>query len=995
LRIIHIILIAVFYTGFFQETLAQPIKRFNVFSYNVNEGLLQSNVVDLAIDKNNFCWISYANGIQRFDGKYFVPVPIQPGLPDDKWVGFFRTAAGELLVSHSQGISKYDVSSNRFTLIYKSKTYIKRPLPFVGEDGNSIYFFTETRSIAALDSKNFFLIRETPTTLPQDSFNFIKISDNIVNHRVAILVNSIIYLWDLQEQKIITRSTQLRDIFYYFLYLKDDHTVLYYDYKNGIAVKYFDFSINTTSQLTIEMPHEPRAFRSVIHKWQDKQLISLNNKLFETDTSFSKLVVEMVNYQNKPMADNAVIAKVREDNFGNLYLVTINEGFRKIIRNNFPIKYYGTENKVENYAIGMLADKKNNRILAGTYAKGLLVFDTLQHLIKQISTVPGTNRSFSSNMIIKTNSNDYLIFGFPGKIGWHLNKDLKQLLPLQITAPESWTGFGYFGNFLYQDDKVAYFQTESWLYKVNLTDNSIVATKVTNFSTMGSLLVGKTLLVHGNDELIYLNVETNTEIKRVPLKNTGVVRCFLENADHTIYVGSNKGIFQLDSTGKLLMHVGKEDGLPDECIYSMLLDEAGYLWCSSNRGIFRINRDRSIIHLTKDDGLQENEFNTNVAMKTADGEMFFGGVNGLTSFFPSAINNLKEKVEIIFTGIKVNNENIFTDTAVWQIRELDLKHDQNSLSFDFIAMANNNPGQYIYQYKMQGVEEEWIRNNDLQTVRYFLPPGDYVFKIYASRFFDKNAKPMKEIQIHIHPPFWKTWWFRFTLGLLLISAMAYLINQYNRRKYQKKLVQYESEQKIRMERERISRDLHDSIGAYANAILYNTELLEKEKEDTLRDELMKDLKFASKDIIASLRETIWALKKDNYTAGDCVLRIRNFIQPFTRYYQHIKFDIQGEVPEGRTLHYTKALNLVRIVQEAVTNAIKHSAPSNIIIMSNNKEGKWELIVTDDGKGFDYESIQQGMQGNGLHNMKQRAIDAGFEFSIRSWPNAGTSVITRV
>ena len=59
---------------------------------------------------------------------------------------------------------------------------------------------------------------------------------------------------------------------------------------------------------------------------------------------------------------------------------------------------------------------------------------------------------------------------------------------------------------------------------------------------------------------------------------------------------------------------------------------------------------------------------------------------------------------------------------------------------------------------------------------------------------------------------------------------------------------------------------------------------------------MKDLKFASKDIITSLRETIWALKKDNYTAEDCLLRIKNFIQPFARYYPHIKFTVEGEAP---------------------------------------------------------------------------------------------------
>lgn len=82
-----LILIVVFVSNYY--TNAQTIERYNTFSYNVNEGLLQSNIGDLAFDKHNFCWISFANGIQKFNGKTFINIPLQQGLPDDKWVNFF------------------------------------------------------------------------------------------------------------------------------------------------------------------------------------------------------------------------------------------------------------------------------------------------------------------------------------------------------------------------------------------------------------------------------------------------------------------------------------------------------------------------------------------------------------------------------------------------------------------------------------------------------------------------------------------------------------------------------------------------------------------------------------------------------------------------------------------------------------------------------------------------------------------------------------------
>ena len=196
---------------------------------------------------------------------------------------------------------------------------------------------------------------------------------------------------------------------------------------------------------------------------------------------------------------------------------------------------------------------------------------------------------------------------------------------------------------------------------------------------------------------------------------------------------------------------------------------------------------------------------------------------------------------------------------------------------------------------------------------------------------------------------------------------------------------------MQLERERISRDLHDSIGAYANAVLYNTELLEQEKEIQLRTELMKDLKFASKDIITSLRETIWALKKDTYTASECLLRIRNFMQPFSRYYPNIQFKVEGHAPERKILHYTEALNLVRMVQEAVTNAIKHAEATQISVSSNPSPDLWEVSITDNGQGFNKESIMKSAAGNGLVNLQQRAKDSGFDLSIQTTPGNGTSI----
>lgn len=250
---------------------------------------------------------------------------------------------------------------------------------------------------------------------------------------------------------------------------------------------------------------------------------------------------------------------------------------------------------------------------------------------------------------------------------------------------------------------------------------------------------------------------------------------------------------------------------------------------------------------------------------------------------------------------------------------------------------------------------------------------------------------MKEISIIIRQPFWKTGWFIIATALAIISLLAYIINLNVRRKYNEKLRQLQNERQLKEERERISKDLHDSLGAYANAVLYNIELLESEKAEDKKKNLVADVKFASKDIITSLRETVWALKKESYSAEDCLMRIRNFIQPLTRYYQNIHFKVECDVPPDMYFHYTKALNLVRIVQEAVSNSIKHAAPHNIKVICTQLESKWKIIVADDGMGFENKTVNETDPGDGLSNMRHRAAESGFDFSIDTAAHFGTTV----
>jgi signal transduction histidine kinase len=975
---------------------AQSISRYNTFSYNVNEGLLQSTIGQLAIDKNNICWISFPNGIQQFDGNNFKTIKIQPGLPDDKYVKLFRCGNGDLLISHSQGISKYEIQKNGFTHVFKQVADHQKPVLFLGEDDGIIYFYDESATIRGMERGTFKIVSAVNTGMPSystQSENMPRLGENIVDHQFAFWTKGTICVWDLKNKKLVYRSPPITDRSLFFLRLLPGGKALYTNYTDNDALQCWDFATATAKKLVIQGKDKDKQIsRFITFRWQDKWLVAINNHIYETDSTFQVQRSELVNFQNQPVAGNLGIADIKEDNFGNLYLQTITGGIRKIIRNNYHVKYYGSLNKEDNIVIGILPDKKNNRLLVGTSGAGLFVFDTMQRLTRHIPKHPANASFFGINSIVKDNNGDYLLLVMGEKKIWKLSADLSTFTHHPISFSDTPQHVvDYFGSTIYRDAEGMIAQSMYQVYRTQFAATKTTAHRVSGEYTLGRLWYNNKIVYHVNDELIFLDDQRFREIRKIPFPNTGGVRCLAKDSRQNILLGTNKGVFRVDSNGKILYHWNKEKGLPDDCIYAIAIDKTGHLWCSSNKGIFRIDNSNNILQLTREDGLQENEFNTGVVAIAEDGELFFGGMNGVSSFFPSAISSFDEKIKLLITRIRVNNTDLENDSAVWNIDKIKLPYNQNSLSFDFIAMANNNPAQYIYQYKMKGIDNEWLQVSGLQTVRYSLPPGKYTLQLYASRSFDKDAKPMKELVVIIQPPFWKTWWFRIGLSVLLVSLLTYGINQRNKRKYAKKIQQLENERQIKQERERISKDLHDSLGAYANAVLYNTDLLEKEKQELKRTELIGGLKFASKDIITSLRETVWALKKESYTAEDCLVRIRNFIQPFTRYYEHIHFRVIGEAPAERVLHYTKALNLVRIVQEAISNSIKHAHPASIQVTSTVTGDEWKLVITDNGKGFDLADARKTEQGNGLLNMEHRATEAGFDLTLETILGAGTTI----
>ena len=189
------------------------------------------------------------------------------------------------------------------------------------------------------------------------------------------------------------------------------------------------------------------------------------------------------------------------------------------------------------------------------------------------------------------------------------------------------------------------------------------------------------------------------------------------------------------------------------------------------------------------------------------------------------------------------------------------------------------------------------------------------------------------------------------------------------------------------ERKRIAADLHDNIGAYASAISADVEKITNNGFEKNNGSL-QNLQQHSQEIINSLRDTIWVLNKDNITITGISDRVKNYISKLRPTYDNIQFHISEAIKNDVRLNSKNALNIFRIVQEALHNALKHSDAKNITINISSNETIL-IKVTDDGNGMEKMNTANG---NGLLNMQARAKEIGMRLSITSKINGGTVLI---
>lgn len=239
-----------------------------------------------------------------------------------------------------------------------------------------------------------------------------------------------------------------------------------------------------------------------------------------------------------------------------------------------------------------------------------------------------------------------------------------------------------------------------------------------------------------------------------------------------------------------------------------------------------------------------------------------------------------------------------------------------------------------------------------------------------------------------------------SIFLVFITLLGYLFfhqqklkNKQQQQEFKLKsaLQQIETQNQLHEQRLSISRDLHDNIGAQLTFIISSVENLKfgfPHIEEKIKNKLA-NISMFTQSTITELRDTIWAMNKDEMTIEDLKNRIFNFIEKAQNSHESMHFHFRvDENLDSQTFSSLIGVNLYRVIQEAVNNVIKYANASEVVISVTTDNKKMQVAIQDNGKGFDQETVNFG---NGLNNMRKRIEEINGLISVESVINKGTKI----
>ncbi len=799
----------------------RPI-RFRVLS--VEQGLSQSSVLCILQDRDGFIWLGTEDGLNRYDGYSFVHYGGDPAtesaLGNDHVLGMVEDARGDLWIATSGGgLSRWDRATDSFTThVHDSEreaSLASNLLRTIAIDGEGMLWLG-TRD-AGLD--RFDPVSGEARHFRHDPADPGSLADD---HVYAVWVERSGAVW-VGTDGGLERLDPTTGKFTHFVNaegdpgsLSDDRVrSLFRDRLGRLWVGTYGGGLNRLdedSRRFVHYRHDPADDSSLSHDRVRTVFEDRAGRLWAgTVEGLDLLVAEsgrFVRYERDPADPDSLssddVTCLYQDRSGVLWVGTQAGGVNTWNPATWSFGHH-TESPsdpggLSHRNVTSIAQDRAGRLWIGTFGGGLNVLDRATGSVDRYRHVPGKRNSISSDRVMAL-LHDREGVAWIGTLGDGLNRlDPKSG---QVTVfrhdpddPSTVAADGIMSLHEGRDGTLWVGTFGGGLSRLDRGSGAFSTLSVdpTDLTSLSSPRI--TCIAERPDGQLWIGTDGGGLNLLDP--KTGKARRFVSDAgDHDSLSTDTVFALHFDASGRLWIgtqgeglelldglpegegrprfsHFTEREGLADDVVYGILEDASGALWLSTNRGLSRFHpQSGTFRNFDRSHGLQADEFNFGAHYRSADGELFFGGVNGFNAFYPGALERNENVPPVVLTTLLTFDRPFVTTTPLYALDRIDLGYRDDVVTFEFAALDFAAPERNAYRYLLEGFGTDWIELGDHRRITFTdLDGGSYTLRVQAANNDGLWNEEGLALAIVVAPPPWRTWWAYLAYVLMAAAAVA-------------------------------------------------------------------------------------------------------------------------------------------------------------------------------------------------------------------------------
>ncbi|HYC83591.1 MAG TPA: two-component regulator propeller domain-containing protein, partial [Chryseosolibacter sp.] len=966
-----------------QDDLNRIVKK-----YSIQDGLSQAVVNSITQDHKGLMWFATDEGLNRFDGYSFTTFRFDVDGDDQFHDSFvqkvFRDSRDRLWVSSRKGLYKLDLSTQRLNAFVNTSPGAGNDVSYMaeGSDGK-LWIAWYWRGVGAFDpvSLTYDTVKVGPLTSAatitvfEDSYGFLwvgsqdkgldvfRIKNGVVTGRQENL--SVSEILPSKYVKCVTED-HLGNIWIgttrgLVVYLRRENRFHVFGPFNGIPAGIGVFSLMEDSKKKLWLGTHGHGLYTI-----DLQNVR--------GARPEELAAHQIPALDQHDISRHTIRTIFEDRDKNIWLGTHGDGIYMISNKEKNFRKFATKKffrSAESYVpyYGLCNDDEGF-IWVGTDSEGIYKLTTNGERVRHY-TADGKKGSIGDNMVMSAlqDSEGRLWFGTYSQGVFLYDKRSDKFIHFPHAPTDKQVPLGNRVPVMFEDSKkniwvsatrggLCVIDKANRNFKLNTTARQFADLDVRAMAEDqdGGFWVGcyGGGLVHF-DPVTLKFTTVSDGVGTENLLKSNVVHALAIDKDNVLWIGTGGGgLSAYDITDKTVTRFSEKEGLINNTVFGLQIDEEGNVWCSTIKGISKLDvRSRKFFNYTSEDGLQAGQFTPGSSWYNREqGYMCFGGAFGMNLFYPAKITYDNTVPEVRISAFHLFNkpvkvggdgEDDVLDKVIDETERITLNHDQASFTFQFMALNFSYPEKNKYAYKLEGLDTEWIYSGNHRTASYrYVDPGHYEFKVKSAGQNGEWPETYASVQVEVLQPFWKTP-LAFLFYIVMIASASYGLYAIRKKEnYLRRRLKIEKEQRKR-ERQIVQEKLgfftevsHEFRTPLTLMIGPLEEMLSKEGGYTPAG---KKLKLVYKNAYKLLHLINKLLDYRKIESGNMVLRVKeadvvafteevflNFRELALR--KNIRFEFKAEEPAIRTWFDREKLEMV--LNNVISNSFKYIGNGNSI-----------------------------------------------------------------